>query len=71
MGNDLIAVRVTDKEFNAALPVMQKLLWADQSDRERLQERGLNIIPANFYSNTPSISEALSSYEYKEPDPPT
>ncbi|MFZ4967163.1 class I SAM-dependent methyltransferase [Pseudomonas gingeri] len=63
-------VNVTDKEFNAALPVMQKLLWADQKDRERLQGHALNIIPANFYSNTPSISETLGSYEYSEPDPP-
>ena len=61
---------ITDEEFNAALPVMKKLLWADQADRERLQKHGLILVPANFYSNTPSISEALSSYEYKGSDPP-
>jgi len=62
--------RITEEEFNRALPVMQKLLWADQSDRERIQELGLSVIPANFYSNTPSVSEVLASYEYNEQDPP-
>lgn len=61
---------MTDKEFNAALPVMQKLLWASRKDRENLQELGLNLIPSNFYSNIPSISEILSSYEYQESVPP-
>ncbi|WP_093544788.1 MULTISPECIES: class I SAM-dependent methyltransferase [Pseudomonas] len=62
--------KITDKEFNAALPVMQKLLWADPQDRERLQNQGLNITPSNFYSSTPSISEIKTSYEYYEPEPP-
>lgn len=62
--------RVTDREFNAALPVMQKLLWGHQQDRERLQALGINLIPVNFYSNTPSIAETLSAYEYTESTPP-
>ncbi|NWD72543.1 class I SAM-dependent methyltransferase [Pseudomonas gingeri] len=61
---------VTDKEFTTALPIMQKLLWADPQDRARLQEQGLNVTPSNFYSSTPSISEIASSYEYNEPEPP-
>ena len=61
---------VTDEEFDAALAVMQKLLWADPQDRERLQTLGLNLIPCNFYSSTPSISETYSSYEYNESEPP-
>lgn len=62
--------RVTDEEFNAALPVMQKLLWGEQQDRERLQDLGLNLIPVNFYSNTPSIAETFSAFEYTEAEPP-
>lgn len=62
--------KVTDKEFNAALPVMQKLLWADPQDRQRLQSLGLTVTPSNFYSSTPSLSEIASSYEYNEPEPP-
>lgn len=61
---------VTDDEFNAALAVMQKLLWADPQDRKRLQTHGLNLIPCNFYSSTPSISETYNSYEYNEAEPP-
>lgn len=59
-----------EKEFTPALGVMQKLLWGDRKDREKLQGFGLNLIPANFYSNTPSIAEILSSYEYREVAPP-
>lgn len=57
---------LTEKELNAAIPLIQKLIWVDRDQREKLQELGLNVIPANFYSNTPSISEILSSYEYAD-----
>jgi len=62
--------RITDKEFNTALAVMQKIVRGDRKDRERLQEHGLNLSPVNYYSNTPSISEVLESYEYKDSHPP-
>ena len=62
--------QITDEEFHAALPVLKKLLWACQADKKRIQECGLNVIPANFYSTVPSISEILSSYEYKDSEPP-
>jgi hypothetical protein len=35
-----------------------------------LLEHGLNVIPVNFYSNTPSISETFNPYEYNEAEPP-
>lgn len=63
-------VTMNDTEINAIIPIMQKLLWADRTHREKLQEHGLNVIPVNFYSNTPSISEIMSSYEYVEPNAP-
>lgn len=59
-----------DKDFDAALPVMQHLVWADRAYREKLQENGINVIPSNFYSSIPSISEILGSYEYQESTPP-
>ncbi|WP_455925519.1 class I SAM-dependent methyltransferase [Pseudomonas putida] len=61
---------VEDDEFNSALPVMQKLLWAAPQDRARLQAEGLNVTPANFYSSTPSIAEIAASFEYTEAQPP-
>lgn len=58
--------RLTTEEFNAAVVAIGKLIWADREQREELQTLGLNVIPANFYSNIPSVSEVLSSYEYDE-----
>ncbi len=57
---------LTEKEFNTAISVIKKLIWADRGQRETLQALGLNVIPANFYSNIPSISEIQSSYEYTD-----
>lgn len=50
---------LTEKELNAAIPLLQKLVWANRDQRNKL-------ISANFYSNTPSISEILNSYEYAD-----
>ncbi|MBF0291382.1 MAG: class I SAM-dependent methyltransferase [Nitrospinae bacterium] len=57
---------LTDVEIESALPVMRKLVWADREQRGKLQELGLNVTPVNFYSNIPSISEVMSSYEYTD-----
>ncbi len=57
---------LTDKELNAAIPVIQKLVWADRDKRERLQTLGLNVVPANFYSSIPSILDVKNSYEYTD-----
>jgi predicted O-methyltransferase YrrM len=57
---------LNDHDFNESLEVMQKLLWGSLEDRSKLQDFGLNLIPANFYSNIPSISETLDSFEYSQ-----
>jgi hypothetical protein len=62
-------MNLTDEELAIAIPVMQKLLWADKEQRKEVQAHGLNVIPSNIYSNTPSISETLASYEYSEAAP--
>lgn len=57
---------LTEKEFNVAIPLIQKLVWADKEQRKKVQVLGVNVIPVNFYSNIPSISDVLSSYEYED-----
>lgn len=64
-----IAPIITDAELNAALPVMKKLLWAERALRQKVQTHGVNVAPANFYSNNPSIDEVLCSYEYRDNAP--
>jgi len=57
---------VSDEELAALVPVFKKLLWADLKQRDKLQERGVNVTPVNFYSSIPSIREIKESFEYKE-----
>lgn len=60
---------MTNMDFGSALAVMRKLVWGNVKIREKLQSHGLNLIPSNFYSNTPSISDIVNSYEYSEASP--
>ena len=62
-------MKLNDRNYRNAVEVMSKLLWGNQEDRSKLQDIGINIIPVNFYSNIPSISETLSSFEYFEEFP--
>jgi hypothetical protein len=41
--------------------VLNRLLYAPSQIRERLQNFGVNVVPANFYSEVPSISEIEDS----------
>lgn len=45
-------------------------LWADLEVRRRIQAHGLNIVPTDFYSNTPSIADIEGSFEYLPGAPP-
>ena len=55
-----------NSDFSKFVEAMLKLVWGSQEDRSKLQDLGVNIIPVNFYSNIPSISETLNSFEYSE-----
>ncbi|MFA7633976.1 MAG: class I SAM-dependent methyltransferase [Thiohalomonadaceae bacterium] len=61
---------LTEDEFNHAVDSMRKLVWAESSEREKIQALGINVIPADFYSNIPSISEIQNSYEYEDATAP-
>jgi hypothetical protein len=54
--------------------LLNKLLWKvvlnNNSQREKLQKNGLDVILSNFYSSIPSISEVKNSFEYKETSAP-
>lgn len=63
-------IEVTDQEISLVGPILQRLIWADKKTRAKIQKFGVNVLPANFYSNTPSIEEIESSYEYATVEPP-
>jgi hypothetical protein len=49
-------------------PVLKKLAWSDAATRESLQVYGANVLPVNVYSNSPSVQEVRTSYEYADPE---
>jgi Methyltransferase domain len=61
---------VTDKEISLVGPILQRLMWADKETKAKIQNFGVNVLPINFYSNTPSLEEIESSYEYTTVEPP-
>lgn len=66
LASDMSNTDLTNAEFDSALPVIQKFVWAERAQREKLQALGINVIPANFYSSIPSIADVKDSYEYAE-----
>jgi PAS domain S-box-containing protein len=63
-------LKETDKLIFAVGPILQHFQWADKEIRAKVQQFGVNVLPINFYSNTPSIEEIESSYEYTTAEPP-
>jgi hypothetical protein len=51
-------------------PFLRKLVWADSGTRAKLQRSDVNLLPVNFYSNTPSVAEIRDSFEYAGQAPP-
>ncbi len=50
--------------------LLPRVVYSKPETRARLQRRGINILPVDFYSNIPSIQEIENSYEYTEDCPP-
>lgn len=61
---------VTDEEISLIMPILKRILWADKETRIKVQKHGINVLPINFYSNSPSIEDIDNSYEYTSTAPP-
>ena len=57
-------------EITQAVEVMRKHLWGDAATRSLFEASGVHLAPARFYSDIPTVTEIVSSYEYKEDSPP-
>jgi len=57
--------KITEKELDLLISLAKKVLWAPPEVRRKLQDRRVNIVPANFYSNVPLISDIENSFEYR------
>lgn len=40
-------------------------LWSDLETRRKIQKHRINVVPTNFYSNTPTIHDIENSFEYR------
>jgi predicted O-methyltransferase YrrM len=45
---------------------LQQLLWKPAEERRMLQDHGLHLAPANFYSSLPTLDELDASFESNE-----
>ena len=51
-------------ELDQLLQLGRKYIWNEPRYREYLQDRGLNIEPARFYSQLPTVHDIESSFEF-------
>ena len=61
-------MELNEYDFTEIGPILQKLSWADLETKRELQKYGVNVLPINFYGNSPSIEDIESSFEYSESD---
>lgn len=61
---------VSDEEVSLVIPILQRLVFSDKENREKLQKMSVNVLPCDFYSSTPSIEEIENSFEYASEEPP-
>lgn len=48
----------------------RQLVWAKMAVRRDLENTGVKVVPCNFYSSVPSITEIENSFEYSSVQPP-
>lgn len=46
------------------IQTLRGIMWYQPDIRRRLQECGINVVPSNFYSDTPSLTDIENAFEY-------
>ena len=60
---------LSEDEFTALLSYGRRVLYHHEGTRRRLQAKGLNVVPAHFYSEIPTLSELDEAFDYREDEP--
>ncbi len=47
------------------MPMLLMLAHAKSATKAVLQQKGINVLPCDFYSNTPSVADIQTSFEYE------
>jgi len=61
---------VDGQQLSQFISDAQQAVWASREVREQLQKNQVAVIPANFYSNIPSLEEISESFEYGDESAP-
>jgi len=61
---------LSDEEMETLISLAKRVLWDKPEVRAKLQAHKFNIVPSNFYSQTPSIDDIQNSFEYRNSDDP-
>jgi hypothetical protein len=61
---------LTRQEMATLVQLSRKLMRSDKETLRTLQSYNVNIVPANFYSNIPSVDDVDNSFEFKFPEGP-
>ena len=59
---------ITETELRDLIRLSKKILWSSADVRKKIQQNGVNITPANFYSNIPLVEDIHNSFEYLTED---
>jgi len=72
--------RLAASEIAAFVATAKRILWGPVEDRRSVEQQGVQVVPANFYSSVPTLDDIDASFEfageapYASPrvfDPPT
>lgn len=59
-----MAVELSPDELRVLIGLAKRALWSPLETRRALQANGVNLTPANFYSDIPLIADVEDSFEY-------
>lgn len=57
---------LTEKEFNTLVSLAGRVLYSSPEFQKKIQQNNINIVPADFYSQIPSVEDINNSFEYKD-----
>jgi len=60
----------TPEEFQTLVRLARRAVYADWETRRAIQDHRINIVPANYYCDLPTIEELESSFEFEDPQGP-
>ena len=63
-------MNLTKEELDTLISLARRVMWDAPEVRAKLQKERVNVVPCNFYSQTPSIEEIEQSFEYRNPGQP-